>query len=180
MIGFDLTKMRRRSPRQRGPSRSFITVLSLIDTIEQAFNTIWQVRFPNSKAFAEIQRLLDVLLVGPVLVFRGADDYGYIAERFFRSSFACAGTIRNSMLTLFSSPGPLCHSMGSIHTSLTSLSPNLSQIATRRWSAVLWPRYFGRQSLRDLPHLCTSSTHLYAIYSSFAILLCFSSRSVAG
>src|SRR5207247_4995731 len=46
----------------------FITVLSLMGTIEEAFNRIWRVKSPRKLA-RKFSDYLSVLLVGPVLIF---------------------------------------------------------------------------------------------------------------
>jgi hypothetical protein len=49
-------------------------------TIEQAFNTIWRVKFPRKLA----RRLLGYRSSRSGAGVRGADAYGYIAKQFFR------------------------------------------------------------------------------------------------
>ena len=46
----------------------FITVLSLMGTIEESFNHIWRVKSPR-KLTRKFSDYLSVILVGPVLVF---------------------------------------------------------------------------------------------------------------
>ena len=67
LIGF-VDKMKAGALGSVGLVTLFITVLSLIGTIEQAFNHIWRVRSPR-KLTRKFSDYLSVILVGPVLVF---------------------------------------------------------------------------------------------------------------
>src|ERR687898_1813288 len=67
LIGF-VDKMSAGALGSVGMVTLFITVLSLMGTIEQAFNTIWRVKAPRKLA-RRFSDYLSVLLVGPVLVF---------------------------------------------------------------------------------------------------------------
>src|SRR5918995_61156 len=67
LIGF-VNKMSAGALGSVGLVTLFITVLSLMGTIEEAFNHIWRVKAPRKLA-RRFTDYLSVLLVGPVLVF---------------------------------------------------------------------------------------------------------------
>src|SRR5918994_4074239 len=67
LIGF-VDKMKAGALGSVGLVTLFITVLSLMGTIEQAFNHIWRIRSPR-KFTRKFSDYLSVILVGPVLMF---------------------------------------------------------------------------------------------------------------
>ncbi len=148
----------------------FITVLSLMGTIEQAFNTIWRVRFPRKLA-RRFSDYLSVLLVGPVLVFAALTITATLqSNSFVRNLLALEpfGTVMLMLLRLL----PYVTLWGAFTLSYLFI-PNTrvrlrsalvgGLVAALLWQTIGW----------GFATFVASSTRYYAIYSSFAILLLF-------
>ena len=148
----------------------FITVLSLMGTIEQAFNTIWRVRFPRKLA-RRFSDYFSVLLVGPVLVFAALTITATLqSNSFVRNLLALEpfGTVMLMLLRLV----PYLILWGAFTLSYLFI-PNTrvrlrsalvgGLVAALLWQTIGW----------GFATFVASSTRYYAIYSSFAILLLF-------
>jgi len=148
----------------------FITVLSLMDSIEEAFNSIWRVRTARTLT-RKFSDYLSAILVGPVLVFTAVTITATLQNN----------TVVRSLMAL--------ESLGSVILMLLRLIPYLTLwgaftfvfifipntrvrirsavigglIAAILWQTVGW----------GFAKFVASSTQYYAIYSSFAILLLF-------
>ena len=148
----------------------FITVMSMMGTIEEAFNHIWRVKAPRkwSRKFSDY---LSVILVGPVLVFAALTITATLqSHRFVRQflAFEPFGTVILGMLRLV----PYLTLWGAF-TFFYIFVPNTrvrlksaligGLVAALLWQTVGWG--FAR--------FVVSSTQYYAIYSSFAVLLLF-------
>ena len=148
----------------------FITVLSLMGTIEQAFNRIWHVKAAR-KLTRKFSDYLSVILVGPVLVVAALTITATLQSNSFVQKMISLEAVRNRHLnapqirTLFD---PL----GSIHLPLCLHSKYPGEAYVRRDRR---PGGGGALANRGLGIYCfvASSTRYYAIYSSFAILLLF-------
>jgi len=148
----------------------FITVLSLMDSIEEAFNSIWRVRTARTLT-RKFSDYLSAILVGPVLVFAAVTITATLQN----------STVVRSLMAL--------ESLGSVILMLLRLIPYITLwgaftfvyifipntrvrirsavigglIAAILWQSVGW----------GFAKFVASSTQYYAIYSSFAILLLF-------
>lgn len=169
LIGF-VDKMSAGALGSVGVVTLFITVLSLMGTIEQAFNTIWRVRFPRKLA-RRFSDYLSVLLVGPVLVFAALTITATLqSNSFVRYLLALEpfGTLMLMLLRLV----PYVILWGAFTLSYLFV-PNTrvrlrsalvgGLVAALLWQTIGW----------GFATFVASSTRYYAIYSSFAILLLF-------
>ena len=148
----------------------FITVLSLMATIEEAFNHIWRVKAPRTftRRFSDY---LSVLLVGPVLVFGALTLTATLQNHSFVQKFLALelfGTVILGLLRLV----PYLTLWGAF-TFLFLFVPNArvrlrSALLGGLVAAVLWQTVGWGFAV-----FVASSTRYYAIYSSFAILLLF-------
>ena len=169
LIGF-VDKMSAGALGSVGVVTLFITVLSLMGTIEQAFNTIWRVRFPRKLA-RRFSDYLSVLLVGPVLVFAALTITATLqSNSFVRNLLALEpfGTVMLMLLRLipyFILWGAFTLSYVFIPNTRVRLRSALvgGLVAALLWQTVGW----------GFATFVASSTRYYAIYSSFAILLLF-------
>ncbi|MGB7952022.1 MAG: YhjD/YihY/BrkB family envelope integrity protein [Candidatus Binatia bacterium] len=148
----------------------FITVLSLMGTIEEAFNRIWHVRSPRKLA-RKFSDYLSVLIVGPVLMFAALTITATLQSNTFVQNLIALepfGTVILFLLRLV----PYLTLWGAF-TFFYVLIPNTrvnlksamvgGLIAALLWQTVGW----------GFAVFVASSTRYYAIYSSFAILLLF-------
>jgi membrane protein len=169
LIGF-VDKMSAGALGSVGVVTLFITVLSLMGTIEQAFNTIWRVRFPRKLA-RRFSDYLSVLLVGPVLVFAALTITATLqSNSFVRNLLALEpfGTVMLILLRLV----PYLILWGAFTLAYVFI-PNTrvrlrsalvgGLVAALLWQTIGW----------GFATFVASSTRYYAIYSSFAILLLF-------
>jgi len=169
LIGF-VDKMSAGALGSVGVVTLFITVLSLMGTIEQAFNTIWRVRFPRKLA-RRFSDYLSVLLVGPVLVFAALTITATLqSNSFVRNLLALEpfGTVMLMLLRLV----PYLILWGAFTLSYLFI-PNTrvrlrSALIGGLVAAILWQTIGW-----GFATFVASSTRYYAIYSSFAILLLF-------
>jgi membrane protein len=148
----------------------FITVLSLMGTIEEAFNRIWHVRSAR-KLPRKFSDYLSVILVGPILMFAALTVTATLQSNAFVQKLMALepfGTVMLTMLRLV----PYLTLWGAF-TFFYVLIPNTrvklksamvgGLVAALLWQTVGW----------GFAVFVASSTRYYAIYSSFAILLLF-------
>src|SRR5262245_55804861 len=148
----------------------FITVLSLMGTIEEAFNYIWRVKSPRKFA-RRFSDYLSAILIGPVLVFAAVTVTATLQNNaIVRSllSLQALGAVIPALLWLV----PYVTLWGAF-TFVYYFVPNTrvkihsamigGLVAALLWQTVGW----------GFAVFVASSTQYYAIYSSFAILLLF-------
>jgi membrane protein len=148
----------------------FITVMSLMGTIEDAFNHIWRVKTPRkfSRKFSDY---LSVILVGPVLVFAALTITATLqSHNFVRQllAFEPFGSVILGLLRLvpyLTLWGAFAFFYIFVPNTRVRLKSALigSLVAALLWQTVGWG--FAR--------FVASSTQYYAIYSSFAVLMLF-------
>jgi len=169
LIGF-VDKMKAGALGSVGLVTLFITILSLMGTIEQAFNHIWRVRSPR-KLTRKFSDYLSVVLVGPVLVFAALTITATLQSNAFVQklmSLEPFGTVMLALLRLV----PYVTLWGAF-TFAYIFVPNTrvrlrsaligGLVAALLWESIGWA----------FTVFVASSTRYYAIYSSFAILLLF-------
>ncbi len=148
----------------------FITIVSLMGSIESAFNEIWQVKTPRGLA-RKFTDYLSVLLVGPVLVFSAL---AVIAS--LQSSAVVQGLMDiepfGTMILTGLRLVPYLMLWGAL-TFLYVFMPNTnvnmgSALIGGLVAAILWV-----SAGSAFAAFVASSTKYYAIYSSFAILFLF-------
>jgi membrane protein len=147
----------------------FITVLSLMGTIEQAFNRIWHVK--ARKLTRKFSDYLSVILVGPVLVVAALTITATLQSNSFVQKMISLEPFGTVILTLLKFV-PYFALWGAF-TFLYVFIPNTrvkltcavvgGLVAAVLWQTVGW----------GFTVFVASSTRYYAIYSSFAILLLF-------
>lgn len=148
----------------------FITVLSLIGTIEESFNHIWRVKSPR-KLTRKFSDYLSVILVGPVLVFAAVTVTATLQSNAFVQKLMSLEPFGTVILTLLKLV-PYVALWGAF-TFVYVFVPNTrvklkaalvgGLVAAILWQTVGW----------GFAAFVASSTRYYAIYSSFAILLLF-------
>ena len=148
----------------------FITVLSLMGTIEQAFNRIWHVKAPR-KLTRKFSDYLSVILVGPVLVVAALTITATLQSNSFVQKMISLEPFGIVILTLLKFV-PYFTLWGAF-TFLYVFIPNTrvkltSAVIGGLVAAVLWQTVGWGFTV-----FVASSTRYYAIYSSFAILLLF-------
>ena len=169
LIGF-VDKMKAGALGSVGLVTLFITVLSLMGTIEQAFNHIWRVKSPR-KLTRKFSDYLSVILVGPVLVFAALTITATLQSNAFVQklmSLQPFGTVILALLRLL----PYVTLWGAF-TFAYIFVPNTrvklrsavigGLVAALLWESIGW----------GFTVFVASSTRYYSIYSSFAILLLF-------
>lgn len=153
-----------------GSAALFITVLSLMGSIEQAFNGIWRVRSPRT-FMRKFSDYLSVILVGPVLIFAAVTITATLQSNTFVKtliSFQPFGTLILFLLRLVpyvSLWGAFTFFYVFIPNTRVKISSALvgGLAAALLWETVGW----------GFAAFVASSTRYYAIYSSFAILVLF-------
>ena len=148
----------------------FLTVLSLMGTIEQAFNTIWHVKSPRNLA-RKFSDYLSVILVGPVLVVAALTITATLQSNAFVQklmSLEPFGTVILSFLRLvpyLTLWGAFSFMYVFVPNTRVKLPAALvgGLVAALLWQTVGW----------GCAVFVASTTHYYAIYSSFAVLLLF-------
>lgn len=153
-----------------GLATLFITVLSLMGTIEQAFNHIWRVKSPR-KLTRKFSDYLSVILVGPVLVFAALTITATLQSSMFVRKMISLEPFGTAILTLlrlvpyFTLWGAFTFFYVFIPNTRVKLRSAVigSLVAALLWQTVGW----------GFTVFVASSTRYYAIYSSFAILLLF-------
>ena len=148
----------------------FITVLSLMAIIEQAFNRIWRVKAPRKLA-RRFSDYLSVILVGPVLVVAAITITATLQSNSFVQKMMSLEPFGTVILTLLKFV-PYFTLWGAF-TFLYVFIPNTrvkltSAVIGGLVAAVLWQTVGWGFTV-----FVASSTRYYAIYSSFAILLLF-------
>lgn len=169
LIGF-VDKMNAGALGSVGLASLFITVLSLMGTIEDAFNRIWHVKAAR-KLTRKFSDYLSVILVGPVLVFAALTITATLQSNTFVQkmiSLEPFGTVILTLLkfvpyfTLWGAFTFLYVFIPNTRVKLTSAVVG-GLVAALLWQTVGW----------GFTVFVASSTRYYAIYSSFAILLLF-------
>ena len=148
----------------------FITVVSLLGTIEESFNHIWRVKSPR-KLTRKFSDYLSVILVGPVLVFAALTITAALQSNAFVQrlmSLEPFGTVILTLLKLV----PYVALWGAF-TFVYVFVPNTrvklkAALVGGLMAAILWQTVGW-----GFAAFVASSTRYYAIYSSFAILLLF-------
>jgi membrane protein len=148
----------------------FITVLSLMGTIEEAFNFIWRVKAPR-RLTRKFSDYLSVILVGPVLLFAALTITATLQSNAFVKTLISIEPIGTVMLALLRLV-PYATVWGAF-TFMYIFIPNTrvklqSAIIGGLVGAILWATVGW-----GFAAFVASSTRYYAIYSSFAILLLF-------
>jgi membrane protein len=169
LIGF-VDKMSAGALGSVGMVTLFITVLSLMGTVEEAFNHIWHVKAPRKLA-RKFSDYLSVILVGPVLVVAALTITATLQSNAFVQklmSLEPFGTVILTFLRLV----PYLTLWGAF-SFIYRFIPNTrvklqSALVGGLAAAILWQTVGWGFTV-----FVASSTRYYAIYSSFAILLLF-------
>ncbi len=148
----------------------FVTVLSLMGTIEESFNRIWRVRSPRKLA-RKFSDYLSAVLVGPVLVFAAVTITATLQSHAFVQALLSLQALGAVMLVLLKLVPYL--TLWGAFTFVYIFIPNTrvkvqSALVGGLVAAVLWQTVGW-----GFAAFVASSTRYYAIYSSFAILLLF-------
>ena len=153
-----------------GLAALFITVFSLMDSIEDGFNHIWRVRLAR-KLTRKSSDYLSAILVGPLLVFAAVTITATLQNSTIVRALLSLEAVGKLLLILLQVV-PYVTLWGAF-TFVYVFIPNTrvrlrsaavgGVIAAILWQSVGWG--FAR--------FVASSTQYYAIYSSFAILLLF-------
>ena len=169
LIGF-VDKMKVGALGSVGLVTLFITVLSLMGTIEEAFNRIWRVKSPR-KITRKFSDYLSVILVGPVLVFAALTITATMQSITFAQKLVSLEPFGTMILILLKLVPYL--TLWGAFTFVYVFVPNTrvklksallgGLVAALLWQSVGW----------GFAVFVASSTRYYAIYSSFAILLLF-------
>ena len=148
----------------------FITVLSLMDSIEESFNRIWRARAGRTLA-RKFSDYLSAILVGPVLVFAAVTITATLQSSNVVRALLSVEPLGKGILTLLRLVPYL--TLWGAFTFVYVFIPNTrvrirsavlgGLIAAILWQTVGW----------GFAKFVASSTQYYAIYSSFAILLLF-------
>jgi membrane protein len=169
LIGF-VDRMKAGALGSVGMVTLFVTVLSLMGTIEEAFNRIWRVKSPRKLA-RKFSDYLSAVLVGPVLVFAAVTITATLQNNSIVQallSLQALGTVILILLQLV----PYLTLWGAF-SFVYLFIPNTrvkvqSALVGGLIAAVLWQTVGWGFAV-----FVASSTRYYAIYSSFAILLLF-------
>ena len=169
LIGF-VDKMSASALGSVGLVTLFITVLSLMSTIEDSFNHVWRVKSPRRLA-RRFSDYLSALVVGPVLVFAAVTITATLQNNAIvhaLASLQAFGAVILFLLRLI----PYITLWGAftfVYTFIPNTRVRLRSalvgglVAALLWQTVGW----------GFAVFVTSSTRYYVIYSSFAILLLF-------
>jgi membrane protein len=169
LIGF-VNKMSAGALGSVGLVTLFITVLSLMGTIEEAFNHIWRVKSPRKLA-RRFSDYLSAILVGPVLIFAAVTITATLQNNAIVQallSLQALGVVLLALLRLV----PYLTLWGAF-TFVYLFIPNTrvrvrSALVGGLIAAILWQTVGWGFAV-----FVASSTRYYVIYSSFAILLLF-------
>jgi membrane protein len=148
----------------------FVTVLSLMDSIEEGFNHIWRVRAARTLT-RKFSDYLSALLVGPVLVFAAVTITATLQNSaFVRGLLSLEALGKVLLILLWLVPYlTLWGALTFVYIFIPNTRVRLRSaavgglVAAILWQSVGWG--FAR--------FVVSSTQYYAIYSSFAVLLLF-------
>lgn len=148
----------------------FITVVSLMATIEESFNHIWRIKAPRKLA-RRFSDYLSAILVGPVLVFAAVTITATLQNNAIVHAFLSLQALGTVILVLLRLVPYL--TLWGAFTFVYVFIPNThvkirsalvgGLVAALLWQTVGW----------GFAVFVASSTRYYAIYSSFAILLLF-------
>jgi membrane protein len=169
LIGF-VNKMSAGALGSVGLVTLFITVLSLMGTIEEAFNYIWRVKSPRKLA-RRFSDYLSALLVGPVLVFAAVTITATLQNNAIVQSLLSLQALGAVVLFLLRLVPYL--TLWGAFTFVYMFIPNTrvrlrSALVGGLVAAILWQTVGWGFAV-----FVASSTRYYVIYSSFAILLLF-------
>ncbi len=148
----------------------FVTVLSLMGSIEEAFNRIWRVRSARTLA-RKFSDYLSAILVGPVLVFAAVTITATLQNNTVVGALTSLDTLGQALLFMLRLVPYL--TLWGAFTFVYIFIPNTrvrirSAVIGGLVAAVLWQTVGW-----GFAKFVASSTQYYAIYSSFAILLLF-------
>ena len=169
LIGF-VNKMSAGALGSVGLVTLFITVLSLMGTIEEAFNHIWRVKAPRKLA-RRFSDYLSAILVGPVLIFAAVTITATLQNNAIVQallSLQALGVVLLALLRLV----PYLTLWGAF-SFVYMFIPNTrvrlrSALLGGLVAAILWQTVGWGFAV-----FVASSTRYYVVYSSFAILLLF-------
>jgi membrane protein len=169
LIGF-VNKMSAGALGSVGLVTLFITVLSLMGTIEEAFNYIWRVKSPRKLA-RRFSDYLSALLVGPVLVFAAVTITATLQNNAIVQSLLSLQALGAVVLFLLRLVPYL--TLWGAFTFVYMFIPNTrvrlrSALVGGLVAAILWQTVGWGFAV-----FVASSTRYYVIYSSYAILLLF-------
>ena len=169
LIGF-VNKMSAGALGSVGLVTLFITVLSLMGTIEEAFNHIWRVKSPRKLA-RRFSDYLSAILVGPILVFAAVTITATLQNNAIVQSLLSLQALGAVILFLLRLVPYL--TLWGAFTFVYMFIPNThvqlrSAVVGGLVAAVLWQTVGWGFAV-----FVASSTRYYVIYSSFAILLLF-------
>ena len=169
LIGF-VNKMSAGALGSVGLVTLFITVLSLMGTVEEAFNHIWRVKSPRKLA-RRFSDYLSAILVGPILVFAAVTITATLQNNAIVQSLLSLQALGAVILFLLRLV-PYITLWGAF-TFVYMFIPNThvrlrSAVVGGLVAAVLWQTVGWGFAV-----FVASSTRYYVIYSSFAILLLF-------
>ena len=147
-----------------------ITVLSLMGTIEDAFNHIWHVKAPRKLA-RRFSDYLSAILVGPVLVFAAVTITATLQNNAVVQALLSLRALGVGILVLLELVPYL--TLWAAFTFVYMFIPNTrvrlrSALVGGLVAAILWQTVGWGFAV-----FVASSTRYYVIYSSFAILLLF-------
>jgi len=148
----------------------FITVLSLMGSIEEAFNHMWRVKSPRKLA-RRFSDYLSAILVGPVLVFAAVTITATLQNNAIVQALMSLHALGVAILALLRLVPYL--TLWGAFTFVYVFIPNTrvrlrSALVGGLVAAVLWQTVGWGFAV-----FVASSTRYYVIYSSFAILLLF-------
>lgn len=169
LIGF-VNKMSAGALGSVGLVTLFITVLSLMGTIEEAFNHIWRVKSPRKLA-RRFSDYLSAILVGPVLIFAAVTITATLQSNAIVQALLSLQALGVVILTLLRLVPYL--TLWGAFTFVYMFIPNTrvrlrSALVGGLVAAILWQTVGWGFAV-----FVASSTRYYVIYSSFAILLLF-------
>jgi len=148
----------------------FITVLSLMGTIEEAFNYIWRVQTPRKLA-RRFSDYLSAILVGPVLIFAAVTITATLQSNAIVQALVSLQALGTVILILLQLIPYL--TVWAAFTFVYMFIPNTrvrlrSALVGGLVAAILWQTVGWGFAV-----FVASSTRYYVVYSSFAILLLF-------
>jgi len=169
LIGF-VDKMSASALGSVGLITLFITVLSLMSTIEDSFNHVWRVKSPRRLA-RRFSDYLSAIVVGPVLVFAAVtitatlQNYAIVHALASLQAFGAVILFLLRLIPYITLWGAFTFVYTFIPNTRVRLRSALvgGLVAALLWQTVGW----------GFAVFVTSSTRYYVIYSSFAILLLF-------
>jgi membrane protein len=169
LIGF-VNKMSAGALGSVGLVTLFITVFSLMSSIEEAFNHIWRVKAPRKLA-RRFSDYLSAILVGPVLVFAAVTITATLQNNAIVQALLSLQALGTVILTLLRLVPYV--TLWAAFTFVYMFIPNTrvrlrSALVGGLVAAILWQTVGWGFAV-----FVASSTRYYVIYSSFAILLLF-------